>query len=51
MHKFYTDNCSLTYSFLGLVPGGYSRPVIGGAGIGAMLERLAELHVEVAGAE
>ena len=50
MHK-YTDNRSMSYSSLGLVSGGYSRPVIGGAGIAAMLERLAELHVEVAGAE
>ena len=41
----------MSYSFLGLVSGGYSRPVVGGAGVCAMLERLAELHVEVAGAE
>ena len=41
----------MSYSFLGLVPCGNSRAVVGGAGIGAVLERLAELHVEVARAE
>ena len=41
----------MPYPFPGLVPGGYSRPVVGRARVGAMLERLAELHVEVAGAE
>ena len=41
----------ISHPFPGLVPGGYSRAVAGRARVGAVLERLAELLVEVAGAE
>ena len=41
----------ISHPFPGLVPGGYSCAVAGRAWVGAVLERLAKLLVEVAGAE